>query len=415
MNHSEKNWDVIIIGAGAAGLMAAASAASLGKQTLLLEKNKKLGVKILMSGGTRCNVTHNCSVREIASGFGRNGRFLHSPLATLGPENIRAMLNGEGVETKVESTGKVFPISNRAIDVRDALVRLAKRNGAKIRNETTVVECTKKTDTPSRFTISTERERLAAHSLIITSGGRSYPGCGTTGDGYGWAKSFGHTITDLAPALTPIVSQVPWANELKGIALQKVETKIADRSGQIKMKNDQPILFTHFGFSGPAPMNVSRLIGLEPDEKFELNLDLFPSENQEQLFNRLTESCRSPEFSAVDQLLNPDWPKRFRDALLGSLQINPRDRTAEISKQRLRQLATSLKRLAFPIHGTRGYGKAEVTAGGVNLSEVDSKTMQSKLVPGLFFAGEILDLDGPIGGFNFQAAFSTGWLAGQNI
>ena len=195
---------------------------------------------------------------------------------------------------------------------------------------------------------------------------------------------------------------------------QNVGTKIADGSGQTKMENDQPILFTHFGFSGPAPMNVSRLVGLFPEEKFSLNLDLFPSENQEQLFNRFAEACRSPDFAVVDQLLEPAWPKRFREALLKSLEIKPRERTAEISKQRLRQIAVSLKQLSFPIHGTRGYGKAEVTAGGVSLSEVDSKTMQSKLVPGLFFAGEILDLDGPIGGFNFQAAFSTGWLAGQN-
>lgn len=394
--------------------MAAASAASCGKQTLLLEKNKKLGVKILMSGGTRCNVTHNCSVREIASAFGRNGRFLHSPLATLGPEDVLAMLHAEGLATKVESTGKIFPASNRAIDVRDALVRIAKRSGAEIHNETAVVQCEKESGGTNPFRVSTQHEQLLARSLIITSGGRSYPGCGTTGDGYAWAKGFGHSLTDLAPALTPIVSQVPWANELKGISLQNVGTKIADGSGQTKMENDQPILFTHFGFSGPAPMNVSRLVGLFPEEKFSLNLDLFPSENQEQLFNRFAEACRSPDFAVVDQLLEPAWPKRFREALLKSLEIKPRERTAEISKQRLRQIAVSLKQLSFPIHGTRGYGKAEVTAGGVSLSEVDSKTMQSKLVPGLFFAGEILDLDGPIGGFNFQAAFSTGWLAGQN-
>ena len=395
--------------------MAAASAASRGKRTLLLEKNKKLGVKILMSGGTRCNVTHNCSVREIALAFGPNGRFLHSPLATLGPEDVLSMLRAEGVETKVESTGKIFPASNRAIDVRDALVRIARCSGAEIHNETAVVECVKGSDAADPFRVSTDQEQLLTKSLLITSGGRSYPGCGTTGDGYAWAERFGHSLTDMSPALTPIVSQVPWANELKGISLQNVGTKIADGSGQTKMQNDQPILFTHFGFSGPAPMNVSRVIGLHPEEKYKLNLDLFPSENQEQLFNRFAESCRSPKFSVVEQILETAWPKRFREAVLTSLQIGPRDRTAEISKQRLRQLAISLKQLSFPIHGTRGYAKAEVTAGGVTLSEVDSKTMQSKLLPGLFFAGEILDLDGPIGGFNFQSAFSTGWLAGQNV
>ena len=415
VNQANKIWDVIIVGAGAAGLMAAGSAASRGKQVLLLEKNKKLGVKILMSGGTRCNVTHNCSVRDIALAFGRNGRFLHSPLAALGPTEILGMLREEGVETKVESTGKIFPISNRAIDVRDALVRIAKRSGATIRNETSVVNCKVDANDQGRFKVETENESLDCRALLITSGGRSYPGCGTTGDGYGWAQRFGHSVSLLAPALTPIVSQVPWANGLKGISLENTVTRIADESGRSKMENDQPILFTHFGFSGPAPMNVSRLIGLNPNDKFKINLDLFPSENQEQLFDRFAVNCRSPDFSVLEQLLNPEWPNRFREALLSSLDFDPRNRTAETSKQNLRRLATSLKQVTFPVHGTRGYGKAEVTAGGVKLSEVDSKTMESKLVPGLYFAGEILDLDGPIGGFNFQSAFSTGWLAGQNV
>lgn len=405
-------WDVGVVGAGAAGLMAAVSSASRGKSTLLLEKNRKLGVKILMSGGTRCNITHNCSTREIAKAFGPNGRFLHSALSLLPPGEVLDKFHREGVETKIESTGKIFPVSNRAIDVRDALVRMARKAGAEIRNETSVTRCQK---VESGFLIKTDAQEYQVRSLLITSGGKSYSGCGTTGDGYEWAKSFGHHITPLGAALTPVVSQVPWSNELKGISIEGVGTSVTTGSGKVLGKSDQPVLFTHFGFSGPGPMNVSRWISLTDQDKLNLEIDFFPSENQERIFDRFQSAARSGDVNLVAQLLEPGWPKRLKERLLTSLDLDPNFRVAELSKKQLRKLSQSLKQVLFPIHGTRGFAKAEVTAGGVDLSEVSSSTMESKLVEGLFFAGEILDLDGPIGGFNFQSAFSTGWLAGQNV
>ena len=405
-------WDVGIVGAGAAGLMAAASSASRGKSTLLLEKNRKLGVKILMSGGTRCNITHHCSPREIAKAFGPNGRFLHSALSQLPPNEVLDKFHQEGVETKIESTGKIFPVSNRAIDVRDALVRMAQKAGAEIRNETSVLRCRKD---ESGFLIETSDQEHLVRSLLITSGGKSYSGCGTTGDGYAWAKSFGHSITPLGAALTPVVSQVPWANELKGISVEGIATSVSANSGKILGRSDQPVLFTHFGFSGPGPMNVSRWISLTDEEKLNLVIDFFPNENQERIFDRFQRAVNLGEVNLVAQLLESGWPKRLKEQLLASLNLDPNFRVAELSKKQLRSLSQSLKQVSFPIHGTRGFAKAEVTAGGVDLKEVNSSTMESKLVEGLFFAGEILDLDGPIGGFNFQSAFSTGWLAGQNV
>lgn len=405
-------WDVGIVGAGAAGLMAAASSASCGNSTLLLEKNRKLGVKILMSGGTRCNVTHHCSPREIAQAFGRNGRFLHSALAMLPPEAVLQKFHDEGVATKVESTGKIFPESDRAIDVRDALVRMAQRSGAKIRNESPVLQCRK---SGGRFEVETPTETLSFKSLLITSGGKSYPGCGTTGDGYGWARSFGHSVTRLGAALTPVVSQVPWANQLKGIAVEHVETSVRGEGKKPLSLSDQPLLFTHFGFSGPGPMNVSRAISLSDNKQLNLVVDFYPQQNEESLFESIQASARSKGSLSAMQLVNPDWPKRLRDGLLSSAGLSSELRPAELSKKQLRHLAQSLKRASFPIHGTREYAKAEVTAGGVDLREVNSSTMESKIVEGLFFAGEVLDLDGPIGGFNFQSAFSTGWLAGQHV
>ena len=416
MNREKQTWDVVIIGAGAAGLLASASAASRNKSTLLLEKNRKLGVKILMSGGTRCNITHNCSAREIANRFeqhGNNGRFLLSALSAFPPEKVLELLHLNGVKTKVESTGKIFPVSNRAIDVRDALVRIAKNSGVTIRNETSVINCNK---SDQLFQIQTDQEIFMAKKLVITSGGKSYPGCGTTGDGYPWAEQFGHSITPLGAALTPIVSQVPWANELKGIVATDSVIQVHDTtSNKIISSCDQPILFTHFGFSGPGPMNVSRAISLAPKSSLRLLIDFCPSMNEEKLFEDIIDRCNSGVIEVAGQLLRTDWPKRLREALLNSFEFNSRERVAELSKKRFRHLARSIKRTAFPIHGTRGYRKAEVTAGGVSLNDVNSSTMQSKLVDGLFFAGEILDLDGPIGGFNFQSAFSTGWLAGQNV
>ena len=403
-------WDVGVIGAGAAGLMAAASSASRGKTTLLLEKNRKLGVKILMSGGTRCNITHNCSPREIARAFGSNGRFLHSALSALPPLAVLQKIHNEGVATQVESTGKVFPVSNRAIDVRDALVRMAKKAGAEIKNETSVLSCKK---VESGFEIDSENGSFEVTSLLITSGGKSYSGCGTTGDGYQWARDFGHSITPLAAALTPVVSQVPWANQLKGISIEGIETKVT-QDGTLLSQSDQPALFTHFGFSGPGPMNVSRSIGLTPDQELKLVFDLYPDQNAERLFE-FFQSERTAGASVLSQLLNPNWPKRFREGLIHSIEMDPSHRAAELSKKQLRHLVRLVKQLEFPVHGTRGFAKAEVTAGGVDLREVNSSTMQSKLVEGLFFAGEVLDLDGPIGGFNFQSAFSTGWLAGQHV
>lgn len=403
-------WDVVIVGAGAAGLLAAASAAERGRRTLLLEKNRKLGVKILMSGGTRCNITHQCSVRELAKAFGRRGQFLMSPLAALPPEKVLQKIHSEGVQTKVESTGKIFPVSDRAIDVRDALVRLAQKAGAKIQRESAVLSCRNE---GGSFEVETEEERFLCRSLIITTGGRSYPGCGTTGDGYAWARGFGHSITELGPALTPVVSQVEWANQLKGISVDTIGTQVMNLSGESLASSDKSVLFTHFGFSGPGPMNVSREISLQSTEKLSLVLDFYSNWKLERLIADW-EKRRSGQGTTLLQLLEVEWPKRLRESLLGHYRFDPKQRLAETSKKQLRSLAESMKQVRFPVHGTRGYAKAEVTAGGVSLDEVNSSTMQSKIQEGLFFAGEILDLDGPIGGFNFQAAFSTGWLAGQN-
>jgi len=427
-------YDVIVVGAGAAGLMAATSAASRGRRVLLLEKNRKLGVKILMSGGTRCNITHNCDTAGIIKAFGRNGRFLHSALAALPPPEVVQKIEAAGVATKVEDTGKVFPVSNRAIDVRDALVRMATEAGAVIEPESAVEQIERLSDGFTVQVAGPGGRAIGCESLLITTGGQSYPGCGTTGDGYAWARQFGHSIVDTVPALVPILNSDDWVNDLKGITIEKVIVQVVERppaevddsaDGSPKKKKRKSrclverqgsFLFTHFGFSGPAALDVSREIAKHPNRKqLHLVCDFLPSIKPDALIAQLQQRKSNDGKQQASSLLADYFPRRLSDQLLNQAGIAPATRNAELSKASIQKLVDMVKRHSFEINGTLGFEKAEVTAGGVNLKEVDSKSMESKLQPSLFFAGEVLDLDGFIGGFNFQSAFSTGWLAGQYV
>ena len=415
---SNDSYDLIIVGGGAAGLMACASAVRCGKRVLLLEKNNKLGVKILMSGGTRCNITHHCDSRGIVDAFRRNGRFLHSPLAALSPTDVVELVESVGVATKVESTGKVFPISNRAIDVRDALVDLASDPNCSGSSKIIVgIACQNIGKAADQFSVATTDGTFVSNSVLITTGGKSYPGCGTTGDGYVWARKFGHTIQSPVPALTPITNQNCWSHQLKGLTFDDVSISVVAAN-----KNSKPLdqrrggfLFTHFGYSGPAPLNISRSVSLhDQPASTTLVCDFFPDQNQEQLKAQLTSLAQGNPKQSLGKILTQLFPRRFVETFLANHGIEATLRAGEVSKQAIQSLVVSLKQMRFPIDGVYGFKKAEVTAGGVSLSEIDSKTMQSKLCPGLYFAGEVLDLDGPIGGYNFQSAFSTGWLAGKS-
>ncbi len=432
----KQHYDIVIVGAGAAGLMAAASAAGRGKRVALLEKNKKVGVKILMSGGTRCNITHNCDVRGIIDAFGRNGKFLHSALASLPPDAVVRLIESRGVATKTESTGKIFPVSDRAIDVRDALVGLAVDAGAEIIPERPVTDVRRE---GQGFVIATPNESFVCPALMITSGGKSYPGCGTTGDGYRWAAEFGHPIVETFPALTPILSDADWARQLRGITIDPVVVQVVDQpvpslepqspeatgdrtrsARRLKRKviarQTGSFLFTHWGFSGPAVLDVSREVARHPHRKsFELVCDFLPSYSREQLSSHCLHQKAAHGKQSVAGLLGEFFPKRLALGLIQAAKVDTSLPNAELSKNALVSICDQVKMAHFKISGTLGFEKAEVTSGGVSLKEIDSKTMQSKIVPGLYFAGEVLDLDGRIGGYNFQSAFSTGWLAGQSV
>ena len=325
--------------------------------------------------------------------------------------------------TKVESTGKVFPVSNRAIDVRDALAGYARESGVKILKSQPVqkIGTLSDSETAPRFEIQTDSDTFHCRSVILTTGGRSYPGCGTTGDGYAWAKQLGHTLISTVPALTPVVSHTDWIRDLSGITLESssITTKVP-ASGKKKAQRIEsgPVLFTHFGLSGPTVMNLSREVARHyeenPGQHTELICDFVPQQSEANVQQTFADLRQTAGQRTVASVVN-DWlPRRFSEALLEQCNLAQQTRCSEIPRTGLRSLIEALKRHRIVAHGTMGYQKAEVTAGGISLKEVDSRTMQSKVQPGLFLAGEILDVDGPIGGYNFQAAFSTGWLAGQH-
>jgi len=423
------NHDVIVIGAGAAGLMAASCAAQRGRKTLLLEKNRKAGVKILISGGTRCNLTHACDARGIVAAFGSAGNFLHSPLAALGPGDLVELFHAESLPTKIEAdTGKIVPNSDRALDVVRALVRRLERSGAELARDEAV---TGLTSAAAGFEVQTSRRVLECQSLIVTAGGKSYPGCGTTDDAYVWLAELGHTIRPPRPALVPLTSNDRWVQELLGVTIPDAQLQVVERSGGdatekpkrrrhglppgVLIRRRGSLLFTHFGLSGPVALDVSRAVtGRSDPAEVVVEADFLPGKSAPQLDALLREAAAADGRKQAIGVLAGMLPRRLLDALFELAGVASGQRLAELSNAQRQALVSALK--TAPVHpsGSRGFNKAEVTAGGVALNEVDSKTMASKLVPGLYLAGEVLDLDGFIGGYNFQAAFSTGWVAGQH-
>jgi len=406
---SESAWDIAVIGAGAAGLMAAIRAAELSRRVILLEKNRRPGVKILMSGGTRCNITHATDNRGIVEAYGPPGRFLHSALAAFSVQDTIDFFESEGVLTKVEETGKIFPISNKADDVLDALLRRLHRSGATLALGEPLLDLTR---AEKGFTLMTPTRPISARRVILTTGGQSYPGSGTTGDGYRVAMKFGHTIVPPQPALVPITVHAPWVAELRGLTIPDVKVRVLEQGRALAGRRGS-LLFAHFGLSGPVILDVSRVVSQHPiPATLLLELDFLPDAKEPSVDEFLRTEALASGKKQLAVVLSERLPRRLCEALLTLVGMPADRKAAGLSKPERTRLVQAVKRLTLMVTGTLGFGKAEVTAGGVSLDEVDSRSMQSKIVPDLFLAGELLDLDGPIGGYNFQAAWSTGWLAG---
>lgn len=400
--------DVVVIGAGAAGLMAAQCAARRGRSTLLLEKNREPGLKILISGGGRCNLTTTRQGAELEREYGqRRGRFLRHALRQFPPAELVAMIEAAGVRLHEEDLDKIFPVSRRARDVLDACVRLAVGAGAELRCSHAVTAVQRLP--AGGFTVTTAHGRFDGAALIVATGGRSYPKTGATGDGYAWLAALGHRLTATVPALAPLRVDAAWVHELQGIVLHGVALAVRDGDGRERNRRCRPILFTHHGLSGPAPMDLAGDVE-ECGDGAELVFDFAPQQTREQLEAEWLQAARTRGRAKVESILPPHLPERARASLCQLAGVG--GSIAELPRDGRRRLLACVKELRLPVAGSRGFAHAEVTRGGVALDEIDAATMQSRLVPGLYVCGELLDVDGPIGGFNFQAAFATGRLAG---
>ena len=433
MSTDASRFDVAVIGAGAAGLVAAFRAAERGSTVVLLEKNRRPGVKILMSGGTRCNLTNARGLRSlrgisgpidpnydpkeargarsIQAAFGENGPFLAPALRALTVEKTVEMFEAEGLPTKVEGNGKLFPASDRAVDVLAALMRRLERSGVALRVHSPALAVDDLSD--GGFSIDTPQGRVEASRVIVAVGGLSYPGCGTTGDGYAIARRFGHTIVEAKPALVPIRVDVPWVSDLRGLTIPDGVAGVIDEEGRNLLSRRESVLFAHFGLTGPAILDVSRAVTRhDRATSLSVTLDLEPSRRADVLDSELQATCRSGK-NLVVNLLPDHLPRRLAEAVILTSGIPLDRRGPDLSREERKRLVAGLKGLMIPVAGTLGFAKAEVTSGGVRLDEVDPNRLESLRRPGLHFIGEVLDLDGLIGGYNFQAAWSTGWLAGE--
>lgn len=437
-DRSDEIWDVVIIGAGAAGLFAALTAAERGLKVLLLEKNRRPGVKILMSGGTRCNLTNARGLRSldpvsgpvdsaitpsicqgtraIQAAFSTEaGRFLGPSLKAFDVDQTLWWFESEGLPTKVEANGKIFPASDKATDVLDVLVKTVRRSGAVLLTNQPV-EKLAWIEAENCYQLKTSMTTTyQARKVIIATGGRSFPGSGTTGDGYALASQFGHTIVETKPALVPVVVTSEWVRDLKGITLPDVLVKVVDAEGKTIDQRREAVLFAHFGLTGPAILDISRLPARAGSLKgWSLVIDLVPDQKPEQIDLDFISRSRQGRVT-VARLLPESLPNRVKEHLLEISEIGSNSVAAELPKEKRKTLIHHLKTLRMPIQGTLGFEKAEVTSGGVALAEVDPKTLESRLQPGLFLIGEVLDIDGRIGGYNFQAAWSMGRLVGVSV
>lgn len=405
---------IIIVGGGAAGLLAAYAAASYGAEVLLLEKMNGVGKKIRITGKGRCNITNNADIKGCIANIPGNGSFLYSAFYQFFNEDIVRLLNEYGVETKVERGGRIFPVSDQALDVVNALHRMVIAAGGRIQTDTKVRSLVVTDGTVTGVRLDSG-EILEADAVIVTTGGASYPGTGSSGDGYRMAKDAGHTIIPLTPALVPLETEEYWVEDLQGLSLRNVSvTAYADDKKIDSVFGE--MLFTHFGVSGPIILSMSRKIALCLEDKQDvmLTLDLKPALSEEQLDRRIQRDFEKYLRKQMKNALNDLLPQKLIPVVIDLAYLDEEKPIHQVTKEERQRLVHTIKHMEMTVSKTRPMAEAIVTAGGVSTKEVNPKTMESRIVNGLYFAGEVLDIDGYTGGFNLQAAFSTGYSAGKS-
>lgn len=410
-------YDVIVIGGGPSGLMAAISAAEHGAKTMLLEKGKKLGKKLAISGGGRCNVTNRLPQDEVIKHIPGNGKFLYSAFSVFNNYDIIDFFENMGVALKEEDHGRMFPVSNSAQSVVNALIDKLNELHVII-NMNTKVEAVHYDDT--KHTVILENgEKIYTKSIVIAAGGKAVPHTGSTGDGYAWAKKAGHTITELYPTEVALTSKEAFIQNksLQGLSLRDVALSVLNKKGKPIITHQMDMLFTHFGISGPAVLRCSQFVVKElmkGNKQVPILLDALPDKNEEKLVQNLLVTMEENPKKSFKNVIKGIVPERLLNYILAQNNVTDEQKCANVSKETVRSIVHTIKNFHFHVHGSLPLEKAFVTGGGVSIKEIVPNTMQSKLMHGLYFCGEILDIHGYTGGYNITSALVTGRLAGMN-
>lgn len=407
-------YDVLVIGGGAAGMMAAGTAAQNGLNVCLVEKNERLGRKVLITGKGRCNITNHCDVQTFISSVPTNGRFLYSAINQFTPQDTIDFFEGLGLPIKTERGNRVFPQSDKAADVVDRLTHFVQSSGVHL-----VTGEVKRLILKEHTVNGVELHggaQLLADAVIVCCGGASYPGTGSTGDGYKLARQAGHTVTDLRPSLVPLIVRGDECPEMMGLSLKNVAIRVLDTEKKKQIYDDfGEMLFTHFGLSGPLILSASAHMREMQPGRYQLQIDLKPALSPEQLDARLQRDFELNHNRDFSNSLGALLPRKLIPVMVKRSGIPPETKCNQITKEMRRAFVQLLKSFEFAIAGFRPVEEAIVTSGGVKVSEINPKTMESKLVSGLYFAGEVIDADAYTGGFNLQIAFCTGRLAANSI
>lgn len=406
-------YDVLVIGAGAAGLMAAGQAAALGKSVLLLEKNERPARKVMITGKGRCNVTNNCDETAFIAQVKTNGRFLYSAVSAFPPRDTITFFEEQGLKLKTERGNRVFPVSDKAVDVVDCLVRYVKEQGVHLVTGTAkslMIE-----NQAVYGVVLEDGSKIEASSVVVATGGLSYPLTGSTGDGYRLARQAGHTIIEPTPSLVPIVMQEGWCKDVMGLSLKNVTLTVREK-GKNKPAFSElgEMLFTHFGVSGPLVLSASSLMDARRITDYTLSIDLKPGLSEEQLDKRLQRDFSINLNKDFINSLGDLLPKKLIPVIVYLCGIAPDTKVNQLTREMRKALVDTIKSVQLSPKEFRPIEEAVITSGGVKVTEVNPKSMQSKLCEGLYFAGEVIDVDAFTGGYNLQIAFSTGVLAGRN-
>ena len=399
-------YDGIVIGGGPAGMYAAIHAAKQGSRVLLLERNDRLGKKLLITGKGRCNVTNNCSAQEVLQNIPRNGRFLYSAMENHPPKAVMDFMEANGCPLKTERGNRVFPVSDRSQSVLEALRQACRAVGVTVRTE----RAEQILEEDGRVCgVKTQNGQIPCNWVILATGGLSYPTTGSTGDGYRMAKALGHTVTDCEGSLVPLETEGTDCPDMQGLSLRNVSVKLINEKGKVLYKDFGELLFTHFGISGPTVLSASAHI----KGSCRLSIDLKPALDESKLDERILRDLDTYRNRTMENALTDLLPRSMIPVVLRRLQVDPQLQANSFRKQDRRALVELLKNFTVTITGKRPVAEAIITSGGIKTAQIDPKTMASKLVRGLYFAGEIIDCDAYTGGYNLQIAWATAYAAGN--